>query len=61
MYVFLSVCMYTGSAVAHGSQRKELDSSGNGLDGCKLMCGCWEVNLGPLKEQPVLLMIDATL
>jgi hypothetical protein len=22
---------------------------------CELLCGCWELNPGPLKEQPVLL------
>ena len=29
-------------------------------DGCKLPHGCWELNLGPLEEQPVLLMIIPT-
>ena len=24
-------------------------------DGCELLCGLWEQNLGPLKDQPVLL------
>jgi hypothetical protein len=24
---------------------------------CKLPCGCWELNPGPLQEQPVLLTI----
>ena len=28
-------------------------------DGCKLPHGCWELNLGPLEEQPVLLMINS--
>lgn len=25
-------------------------------DSYELMCGCWELNSGPLEEQPVLLM-----
>jgi hypothetical protein len=25
------------------------------IDSCELPCGCWELNLGPLEEQPVLL------
>jgi hypothetical protein len=24
-------------------------------DRCELLCGCWELNLGPLEEQPELL------
>jgi hypothetical protein len=29
----------------------------NGVtDDCELPCGCWEANLGPLQEQPVLLI-----
>ena len=24
-------------------------------DSCELLCGCWELNLGPLEEQRVLL------
>jgi hypothetical protein len=28
-------------------------STGTGVtDGCELPCGCWELNLGPLQEQP---------
>jgi hypothetical protein len=23
-------------------------------DSCELLCGCWELNLGPLQKQPVL-------
>jgi hypothetical protein len=30
-------------------------------DGCKLPCGCWELNSGPLEEQPVLLTAEPTL
>lgn len=28
------------------------------LDGYKPCCGCWELNLSPLKEQPVLLAVE---
>ena len=30
-------------------------------DGCKMTCGCWELNWGPLKEQPVLLTAEPSL
>ena len=30
-------------------------------DSCELLCGCWELNLGPLEEQPVLLTAEPSL
>jgi hypothetical protein len=34
-------------------------SPGSGItDGAELPCGCWELNLGPLEEQSVLLTIE---
>ena len=30
-------------------------------DGCELPCGCWELNLSPLEEQPVLLTTKSPL
>lgn len=31
------------------------------VDGCEPLCGCWELNAGPLKEQPLLLTFEPTL
>jgi hypothetical protein len=31
------------------------------VDGCEPPCGCWELNSGPLEEQPVLLTADPSL
>jgi hypothetical protein len=31
------------------------------IDGCKPPCGCWELNSGPLEEQPVLLTAEPSL
>jgi hypothetical protein len=31
------------------------------IDSCKLPCGCWELNLGPLEEHPVLLTTELSL
>ena len=37
-------------------------SFGTGItNGCELPCGCWELNLVPLKEQPVLLTTEPLL
>jgi hypothetical protein len=33
-------------------QKRASDSS---IDGCEPPCGCWELDSGPLEEQPVLL------
>jgi hypothetical protein len=30
-------------------------------DSCELPCGCWELNLGPLEEQPVFLTSEPSL
>jgi hypothetical protein len=30
-------------------------------DGCEPPCGCWELNLGPLEEQTVLLTTETSL
>ena len=31
------------------------------IDGCKLPCGCWDLNSGPLEQQPVLLTTELSL
>jgi hypothetical protein len=37
-------------------------SAGTGItDSCDLLCGCWELNPGPLEEQPVLLTAEPSL
>ena len=37
-------------------------SPGTGAtDSCELPCGCWELNLGPPREQPVLLTAEPSL
>lgn len=46
------------------SRRPEKDTGSHGTgitDGCKLTCGCWELNLGHLQEQPVLLSAEPSL
>jgi hypothetical protein len=30
-------------------------------DGCEPPCGCWELNPGPLKEEPILLTVKPSL
>ena len=30
-----------------------LDDETGITDSCELLCGCWELNLSPLKEQPI--------
>jgi hypothetical protein len=47
----LSVCLQT-------HQKRASDPI---TDGCEPPCGCWEVNSGPLEEQPVLLTTEPSL
>jgi len=42
----------------HMHQKGALDPP---TDGCELPCGCWELNLGPLKELSLLLTAEPTL
>jgi hypothetical protein len=39
-------------------QKRALDPI---TDGCEPPCGCWELNSGPLEEQPVFLTIEPSL
>jgi hypothetical protein len=38
------------------------ESLGPGVtDGCKLLCGCWDLNPGPLEEQLILFTAESSL
>ena len=39
-------------------QKRALDPI---TENCEPSCACWELNLGPLEEQPVLLTADPSL
>lgn len=45
------------SCKVQGSRRKMADPLGLELHSCKPPCGSWELYLGPLQEQPVLLTL----
>lgn len=50
----LYVCAAHGLSCIWGGQRWVLDPLELELTGnCELPCMCWELNLGPLEEQPV--------
>lgn len=54
VYDFWSVCMSMSSAME--SRAGHQVSLGSGVtDGCEVPCGFWELNLGSLQEQSVLL------
>ena len=65
VWVFcVPACLCTTSVPCSGGGQKEggVGSPGTGIpDGCELSCGCWELNLGFLKAQPVLLPIEPSL
>jgi hypothetical protein len=43
----------------HVCLREGVGSSGTGVtDSCEPSCGCWELNLDPLKEEPVRLAVE---
>lgn len=41
---------------------EDVESPGTGIiSSCKLLCGCWDLNLIPLEEQPMLLSAEPSL
>lgn len=51
-------CSYISAPYAcstHGGQKGCWIPWNWGMDSCQLLCGSWEPNLGPLRDQPVLL------
>ena len=51
----LPVCLYTTSKEGIRSPRTGV------TDSYELLCGCWELNPGPLEEQLVILTIELSL
>jgi hypothetical protein len=51
MYVIHCSCLHT-------HQKRASDSI---TDGCEPPCGCWELNSGPLEEQPLFLGAESSL
>lgn len=44
------------------STEEGVGSHGTGdIDGCEPLCGCWESNLSPLKEQQIILTAELSL
>lgn len=50
----VSACGYVHEWGCYRSQRSQIPGAGV-TGGCELQCGCWELNLGPLQKQGVLL------
>ena len=61
-YLFLLVS-YLHTCVQYLQRPEEgIRSLGTGVTGgCELPCGCWELNPGPLEEQPVLVTTEPSL
>lgn len=57
MSVQCSTCMHG----AHRIPKRVSDPVGPELDGCKLSCGCWELNPGSLEVQSFLLNSEPSL
>ena len=53
-FLKIIICKYTVAVFRH--TRRDLITGG-----CEPPCGCWDLNSGPLEEQPVLLTADPSL
>lgn len=71
IFLFLLLCVGALSArmsehhmcVAQSPRRSEegIDPPERVMDGCQITCRCWELNMGPLEGQPVLLTVAPSL
>ena len=52
IFIFHVFCLYV--CLCEGVR----SSGARVTDRCELSCGCWELNPGPLEEQPVLLTTE---
>ena len=63
LFIFNFICMGVLPArMSVSVQRPEEGTQSSGTrvtDGCELPGGCWELNLSPLEEQPVLLTVES--
>lgn len=50
IWYMVCVCVVCICAGAHGGQTMSSEPLELELDSCKLLCGYWESNLGPLEE-----------
>ena len=57
----LHVYLYHMHAWCPGRPESYKSSRTGVPDSCELPCGCWELNLGPLEKQPVLLTTEPLL
>lgn len=60
MYECVPACIYTYHIACRCSQRPKDDVISGAVHGCELPCG-WELSLGPLEEQKVLLAPELSL
>jgi hypothetical protein len=53
IYLFI-ICKHTVAVFRHSRRGHQIVV----MDGCEPPCGCWDLNLGPLEEQSVLLTTE---
>lgn len=52
------ICMYLCAWCPKKPEESVVLSSTGFTDGCERLCGCWESNSGPLKEEQILLTTE---
>jgi hypothetical protein len=60
-YFFIRFIYFYVGVHSHFVQTHLKRASDSITDGCELPCGCWELNAGPLGEQPVSLTAEPSL
>jgi cbb3-type cytochrome oxidase subunit 3 len=61
LFLKIFICLFYVCVLCHSLQTHQKRASDHIADGCAPPCGCWELNSGPLEEQPVLLTTEPSL
>ena len=58
IFAYMFFCPSLGCLASMETRRECWITRTRVRDSCELPCGCWELNLEPLEEQPVLLVTE---
>jgi hypothetical protein len=61
LFIYLFIYLLYMSALSAYTPACQKTASDPITDGCEPPCGCWDLNSGPLEEQPVLFITESSL
>jgi hypothetical protein len=61
LFLKIYLLLYVNTVAVFRQTREQRRVSDLIMDGCEPTCGCWDLNLGPLEKQSVLLTAEPSL